>query len=445
MARCVEVLDDPEYSRRFPLERIARVRIEGESGEQLDSGEATVPWDEATSPPPTDDELRAKYRWLAGEGLPAARASEIEDAAWGCDGLPDAGVLRSLLAPPAGAERNMMGLSGGAERAIFGDLYLGSSPDDLAHQIADNKWLISLSAEESCTLTAGILRTFLERVIANRQQQLDRANADHGMILYAWCDEQARQLRFNLISDCNERLPFGCQLHVVDAPDAIIARCLECQQHGRILCLTGVGMSLSPPPPLEMIRNCPTSSRCTARICTQARRLREGADWTPLPLKHSRLKEGGPLARQHAEGERLHPLRRVARRLQLAEQPGASVTLGAWLGRRTCGRLCLTCHANEPYLRGMEVQLTPDQQALVRQAIESGRLHSEGAAVQEALSLWEDRERARAELIASLDEAEASIDRGEGRIVTRESMRELAAEVKRDVRARLAADTASAR
>jgi len=93
----------------------------------------------------------------------------------------------------------------------------------------------------------------------------------------------------------------------------------------------------------------------------------------------------------------------------------------------------------------MEVQLTPDQQALVRQAIESGRLHSEGAAVQEALSLWEDRERARAELIASLDEAEASIDRGEGRIVTRESMRELAAEVKRDVRARLAADTASAR
>ena len=128
-----------------------------------------------------------------------------------------------------------MGFSGGAERAIFGDLYIGSSPDDLAREIANNMWLIGLSAEESGTLTAEILRTFLERVIANRQQQLDRANADHGMILYAWYDEQARQLRFNLISDYNDRLPFGCQLHVVDTPDAIIARCLECQQHGAIL------------------------------------------------------------------------------------------------------------------------------------------------------------------------------------------------------------------
>jgi putative addiction module CopG family antidote len=93
----------------------------------------------------------------------------------------------------------------------------------------------------------------------------------------------------------------------------------------------------------------------------------------------------------------------------------------------------------------MDIQLTPDQQALVRQAIESGRLHNEGDVIQEALSLWEERERARAELIASLDEAEASIDRGEGRIITWESMRELAEEVKRDMRERLAADKSVAR
>jgi Arc/MetJ-type ribon-helix-helix transcriptional regulator len=93
----------------------------------------------------------------------------------------------------------------------------------------------------------------------------------------------------------------------------------------------------------------------------------------------------------------------------------------------------------------MDVQFTPDQQALVRQAIETGRLHREEDAVQEALSLWEERERARADLISSLDEAEASIDRGEGRIITRESMRELAEEVKRDMHARLAAENAAAR
>jgi Arc/MetJ-type ribon-helix-helix transcriptional regulator len=93
----------------------------------------------------------------------------------------------------------------------------------------------------------------------------------------------------------------------------------------------------------------------------------------------------------------------------------------------------------------MEVHLTPDQQALVRQAIESGRLHGEEDAVQEALSLWEERERARVELIASLDEAEASIDRGEGIVITPESMRELAEDVKQRGRARLSAKQPSAR
>lgn len=88
----------------------------------------------------------------------------------------------------------------------------------------------------------------------------------------------------------------------------------------------------------------------------------------------------------------------------------------------------------------MEVQLTPDQKAFVREAIESGRIRREEDAVKEALSLWEERERTRAEILAAVDEAEASLARGEGRIITQESMRELANEVKRRGRARLAAE-----
>ena len=60
----------------------------------------------------------------------------------------------------------------------------------------------------------------------------------------------------------------------------------------------------------------------------------------------------------------------------------------------------------------MDVQLTPDQEAFVRQAIESGRLRREEDAVKEALSLWEDRERTRAEIL-DVDEAEASLARAE--------------------------------
>jgi putative addiction module CopG family antidote len=93
----------------------------------------------------------------------------------------------------------------------------------------------------------------------------------------------------------------------------------------------------------------------------------------------------------------------------------------------------------------MEVQFTPDQRAFVRQAIESGRLRHEDDAVREALRLWEERERNRAEILAAVDEAEASIARGEGRPITQDSMRELAAEVKRRGRARLAAQQQTSR
>jgi Arc/MetJ-type ribon-helix-helix transcriptional regulator len=91
-------------------------------------------------------------------------------------------------------------------------------------------------------------------------------------------------------------------------------------------------------------------------------------------------------------------------------------------------------------LKVMEVQLTHDQKAFVRQAIESGRLRREEDAVKEALALWEERERTRAEILAAVDEAEASIARGEGRIITGESVRELAEEVKRRGRARFSAE-----
>jgi len=91
----------------------------------------------------------------------------------------------------------------------------------------------------------------------------------------------------------------------------------------------------------------------------------------------------------------------------------------------------------------MEVQLTPDQKAFVRQAIESGRIQREEDAVREALSLWEERERTRTEILAAVDLAEASIARGEGRVITQESMRQLAEEVKQRGRSRLAAEQSS--
>lgn len=96
-----------------------------------------------------------------------------------------------------------------------------------------------------------------------------------------------------------------------------------------------------------------------------------------------------------------------------------------------------------PYRWGMEIEPTRDQQALIRQAIEAGRLQRPEEAAQEGLSLWEERERRRIEILAAVDSAEASLVRGEGRPITRESMRELAEDVKTRGRARLEAEQAS--
>jgi Arc/MetJ-type ribon-helix-helix transcriptional regulator len=96
-------------------------------------------------------------------------------------------------------------------------------------------------------------------------------------------------------------------------------------------------------------------------------------------------------------------------------------------------------------MKPMDVQLTSDQKAFARRAIESGRLHSEQDAVQEALALWEERERRRAEFLLTLADARASLARGEGRVITQENMQQLASEVKERGRARLLAELASPR
>ena len=85
----------------------------------------------------------------------------------------------------------------------------------------------------------------------------------------------------------------------------------------------------------------------------------------------------------------------------------------------------------------MMIELTPEQQDFVRQAVASGRFERPEDAVQAAMALWIDRERRRTEILAAVDTAKASIDRGKGIEITKDSMRELAEDVKRRGRSQL--------
>jgi len=91
----------------------------------------------------------------------------------------------------------------------------------------------------------------------------------------------------------------------------------------------------------------------------------------------------------------------------------------------------------------MEIRPTPDQESFIRQAIASGRIERPEDAASQAMVLWEERERRRSEILGRLDEAEASLARGEGIEITPESMRALAEDVKRRGRARLEAENAA--
>ena len=109
--------------------------------------------------------------------------------------------------------------------------------------------------------------------------------------------------------------------------------------------------------------------------------------------------------------------------------------------RRIVDNGSVLLYAEIKRLEAMQVQFTDDQKAFIQEAIQAGRFAREEDALREALSLWEVRERRRAEILAAVDQAEASFGRGEGRRVTsREETVQLADDIKRRGLARLNAE-----
>ncbi len=82
----------------------------------------------------------------------------------------------------------------------------------------------------------------------------------------------------------------------------------------------------------------------------------------------------------------------------------------------------------------MQVELTPEQESFVQQAVETGRIQGPEDAVREALSLWADRERARVELRLAFGQAEADLREGRYEEYTNETLADLAKSLKSEMR-----------
>jgi hypothetical protein len=97
------------------------------------------------------------------------------------------------------------------DEIIHDTLFIGQTIDDLNEEIRTNTWQISMSAEERASISRQELLHFFYNVMNNRRDQIRHAGVKRGMWFYVWNDRQASQLRFCLISDFHQKLPFRAE------------------------------------------------------------------------------------------------------------------------------------------------------------------------------------------------------------------------------------------
>ncbi|MFZ0547146.1 MAG: MmgE/PrpD family protein, partial [Candidatus Promineifilaceae bacterium] len=81
----IVLVEDEGFNEVFPGQRFARVVVLLKDGRRLDSGKVGPKWDGVE--PPRDEELLAKFRWLAGTMLDEGRVEDLVGLVWNCEGL----------------------------------------------------------------------------------------------------------------------------------------------------------------------------------------------------------------------------------------------------------------------------------------------------------------------------------------------------------------------
>jgi 2-methylcitrate dehydratase PrpD len=95
---CVKLIEDDRFNANFPARRLAQVKIETYQGQIYASDDVETTWDAKT--PPTNSELKQKFRWLVKEQIPAGRSQKLEELIWNCADLKDSIDLLTLLTKP---------------------------------------------------------------------------------------------------------------------------------------------------------------------------------------------------------------------------------------------------------------------------------------------------------------------------------------------------------
>lgn len=91
-------------------------------------------------------------------------------------------------------------------------------------EIYHNMWGLTFSDKLIQKIKLQDLIEFLSLLLKKRTQQVLEKEYSIPVIFYLWYDQQASQLRFNIISGDNTALPFGCKLNITNSPELILEK-----------------------------------------------------------------------------------------------------------------------------------------------------------------------------------------------------------------------------
>jgi hypothetical protein len=103
---------------------------------------------------------------------------------------------------------------------INASILLTGATNQVKEEIYENMWVISLDENLTPSINKETVKNFIDTLIQQRQEQVTALN--YPATLYLWHDEQAAQLRFNILSGHRFKLPFGCKVELQDTIDSIL-------------------------------------------------------------------------------------------------------------------------------------------------------------------------------------------------------------------------------
>lgn len=114
---------------------------------------------------------------------------------------------------------------------IDSPIFIGCDKTLQKQETLVNMWAISIDPDILHTLSINNFIEFIDTLLKKRILQLSQLNSSCPVVFYLWFDEMAAQLRFNIISNFNEKLPFECNIEIIDSALPILKDFLESHYH----------------------------------------------------------------------------------------------------------------------------------------------------------------------------------------------------------------------